>query len=349
MGEKELFRHEIPQYVDVHYLLEHPILTTPHKNKKTGNTNFFEKTISELVLPPIQKKVKRRKLEKLLKDVDVVIDFDSTLSPMYRLFHDKRSIVYCHFGFENIWKGKQRKLDKLAVRLSHYNNIVMLCEEMKDDAAAMYPVLAQKLIKIYNAVDIDRIKQLAEEPIELPPAFNQHGYIVSVGRLHEAQKDFTTLIYAYAKAVSNHKIEQRLVIVGKGGSKEELEALTERLGIMDRVLFTGLQANPYKWMARAKLFLFSSKYEGLPTVLIEAHALNMPIIATATPTGVKELLMNGEAGCLVPIGDVDAMSNAIVGLLSDASLQNCYRTNSAKLLSQFDIEFMIPQLETLFD
>lgn len=348
MEEKELLRDQIPPYVEVHYLLDHFLLTTPHKNKKTGTINFFEKTVSELILPPINKNVKKRKLKTLLKRADVVIDFDTTLAPLHSLFADKNSIAYCHFGFDNIWKGQKRKMDKLAYRLGNYRHIVMLCEEMKQDAAKMYPELSSKLVKIYNALDIAAIQQKAADPVSLPEDFIRYGYIVSVGRLHEAQKDFTTLVKAYADAVKRHGIAERLIIVGEGGALEDLEKLAIGLNVRERIWFTGHQENPYKWMKQARLFLFSSKYEGLPTVLIEAHALNLPIVATNTPTGVKELVMNGNAGALVPIGDVEKMSDALATVLKDTAIQKLYQENGQKLLPQFSIEYMIPKLEELF-
>ena len=225
----------------------------------------------------------------------------------------------------------------------------MLCEEMKDDAAKMYPKLSPKLKKIYNALDVQHIRKLAEAPtLSLPENFLQNGYIISVGRLHETQKDFTTLVRAYADAVTRHGIKEHLVIVGEGGALEDLKALATELGVRDRIYFTGRQENPYNWMKHARLFLFSSKYEGLPTVLIEAHTLHLPVVATATPTGVRELLMDGLAGSLVPIGNVTAMADAVAEVLKDAALQAQYLREAEKLLPQFSIGYMIPRLEELF-
>src|SRR5690606_38132486 len=137
--------------------------------------------------------------------------------PLHSLFAGKNAIAYCHFGFDNIWKGEKRKLDKLAQRLSHYRHIVMLCDEMKEHAAALYPILSPKLTKLYNALDLTSIRQKAEEELFLPEECVSQGYLISVGRLHEAQKDFTTLVKAYGDAVKRHHIREHLVIVGKGG------------------------------------------------------------------------------------------------------------------------------------
>lgn len=348
MGSQELLKNQIPSTVEVVYLLKHPLLVTPHKNKKTGKTNFLEKALAELFLPPIMKLVKRKKLKSILPAVDVVIDFDTTLAAMHPLFANKKSIAYCHFGFDNIWKGNKRKLDKLAFRLSQYDSVVMLCDEMKQDASSLYPILEKKLVRIYNALDAQSIQKQAQQNIQLPQELLQNGYIISVGRLHEAQKDFTTLLKAYAIAVKRFAIKERLVIVGQGGDSQKLKELSIELGIEHKVLFTGFDSNPYKWMLHAKLFLFSSKYEGLPTVLIEAHILGLPIVATATPTGVKEILMQGDAGTIVPIGDAEAMAEALAEVLQNKPLQVEYVRQAQHLVPLFDINYMIPQLEKLF-
>lgn len=347
-GDKEILKKDIPEYVEVHYLLDEPFFVSTHKKKKTGKLSLIEKLLVELIIPPFRKKAQKNKLKKILNGIDVVIDFDTTLSPFYKYFADKKTIAYCHFGLKNIWRNKL-KLDKLVRRLSNFDHIVMLCEEMHKDAALLYPSLSSKLVTIYNAMDTERIKKLAKEEIVIPEDFIHNGFIVSVGRLQESQKDFTTLIYAYTDCVKNYDIQERLVIVGNGNEKEYLARLADKTGLKDRILFTSHQENPYKWIDKSIMFLFSSKYEGLPTVLIEAHILNKPIVATACPTGVIELLMNGEAGILVNVGDVKAMSEAIYKLLNDTILQQQFTEKAKELLPQFDIKYMIPKLEKLFD
>ncbi|MBS1643928.1 MAG: glycosyltransferase [Bacteroidetes bacterium] len=345
-GEQEVLISEIPAYVQVHHLLNEAWLVQAQKKKKTGKISIVEKLFSELVLPPFRKRAQAKALQELLKTVDIVIDFDTTLGPFYKLFQNKRSAAYCHFSFGQNWNGNKRKLDKLAARLMNYNRVVMLCKEMQDETALLYPALAPKLVTIYNALDKARIQELAKEPIDQSQL---HGrpYIVSVGRLHEAQKDFTTLVKAYIDAVQRFRIEEYLVLVGYGSARESLEQLAKDADLADRVIFTGFQTNPYKWIANSSLFLFSSKYEGLPTVLIEAMILDKPIIATACPTGVKELLMNGAAGILTPVGDKVAMANALNKLIKNERLQIEYSEARAAFLQHFEPKYMVARVESL--
>src|SRR5690606_31586647 len=130
-------------------------------------------------------------------------------------------------------------------------------------------------------------------------------------RLNETQKDFTSLILAYAKCRRKYKLTENLVIVGDGPDKDKLKVLAANEGVADNVIFMGYQSNPYNWISNAKAFVFSTKFEGLPTVLIEAHTLGKPIVATASPTGIKELLMYGQAGLLTEPGNSDQLCDAI--------------------------------------
>lgn len=345
-GAHEVLRGELPDYVEVHHLLKHPLLNYTQRRKKTGTITVAEKLLGELIFPPIRKAAKRRELKKLLADTDVVIDFDTTLSAFADLFAGKRSAAYCHFSFTQIWNGSARKLDRLVSRLSRYDRVVMLCDEMKTDTAALYPALAPKLVRIYNALDQAHVLARAREPEDFVESLG-NAYIVAVGRLHEAQKDFTTLLKSYIRCVSEYGIKQDLVIVGFGEARPMLEALAAAAGLSHRVHFTGFQQNPYKWIAAADMLLFSSKYEGLPTVIIEAHLLGVPVVATVCPTGVRELLADGKAGILVPVGDVGAMAAATHRMLSDVSLRPQIREAVRGILYQFTSGYMVGEFERL--
>lgn len=347
-GKAEVLRPLIPNDIPVEYLLPQSILTRTHVKKKTGKVSAIEKVFSELFIAPFKKNVLKKRLREAVEDADLIIDFDMTLAPLHKVIADKKKIAYCHFSLNHYLDGNARKLSKLAHRLSHYDKVVMLCDEMKEEAAQLFPFLAPKLLRIYNAVDFNRIQTMAAEPLDKAAIpFLQQGYIVSVGRLQEGQKDFTTLIKAYAQAVRQYAIGEALVIVGDGGSRATLEALTEALGIKDKVYFAGFQNNPYKWMAQSKMLLFSSRYEGLPTVLIEALSLGKPVVATACPTGVRELLLDGYAGILTPVGDIAAMADAIYRLIYNPVLQEKQRNNAALFLQNFSISHTIQETQSL--
>ena len=93
--------------------------------------------------------------------------------------------------------------------------------------------------------------------------------------------------------------------------KEDLMKQVHLLNLENDIVFLGLHKNPYPWIRASRLFVLSSKFEGLPTVLIEALSLEKTIISSNCPTGPKEILDNGKAGVLVPVMDEVAMAEAI--------------------------------------
>lgn len=162
---------------------------------------------------------------------------------------------------------------------------------------------------VYNPVVTPQLRAKVREPIEHPWFENGNlPVILAVGRLAE-QKDFCTLIRAFARWRRTH--EGRLLILGEGEERPKLEALVKQLNLEQYVGLPGFVPNPYPYMARAAMFVLSSKWEGLPTVLIEAMYCGVPVIATDCPSGPREILHNGKYGQLVPIGDVDSLARSI--------------------------------------
>jgi glycosyltransferase involved in cell wall biosynthesis len=123
------------------------------------------------------------------------------------------------------------------------------------------------------------------------------------------QKDFGTLIRAFGHVRQTRSA--RLLILGEGPDRPALEALVNQLDLRDDVVMPGFVENPYAYMSRASLYVLSSRWEGLPTVLIEALYCGPPIIATDCPSGPREILSDGRHGTLVPVGDAAALTAAI--------------------------------------
>lgn len=159
---------------------------------------------------------------------------------------------------------------------------------------------------IPNPIDLAaiRAKSQAQIPAQAP-------FILAAGRL-VPQKDFASLIRAYALA----NPPERLIILGEGPERPALERLVAELGLADCVALPGFDPNPFAYMARARLFVLSSRYEGLPGVLIQAMACGCPVVAADCPTGPREILEGGRWGDLVPVGDVPALAGAITAALA---------------------------------
>lgn len=174
---------------------------------------------------------------------------------------------------------------------------------------------AGKVITIYNPV-VDRELSVKAQTTIDHPWFQRDSppVFLAVGRL-SAQKDFSTLIQAFA--LSRKQARARLLILGEGELRRELEEAIYTLGITEDVSMPGFVPNTYAYMSQATALILSSRWEGLPTVLIEAMACGCPVISTDCPSGPKEILEDGKYGNLVPIGDPVTLSKFMLQLLTN--------------------------------
>jgi glycosyltransferase involved in cell wall biosynthesis len=172
----------------------------------------------------------------------------------------------------------------------------------------------QRIQVIYNPIITPELRAKAQVPLEHPWFRPGHlPVILAVGRL-TAQKDFRTLITAFAQVRKNR--QARLLILGEGEERRALEMLAEQLGVESDVGLPGFVQNPYPYMCGASLFVLSSRWEGLPGVLIEALYCGVPLISMDCPSGPREILAKGQYGQLLPVGDVDALAQAIIATLN---------------------------------
>ena len=165
---------------------------------------------------------------------------------------------------------------------------------------------------IHNPVDPERLRYLAGVGPVLP-SLDDTPYVIALGRLTEA-KDYPSLLRAYAASKLRHS--HRLVIVGEGEERDKLERLVFELEITERVLLAGALDNPYRVLAGAALLVLSSRWEGYPNVLLEALALDVPIVATDCQHGPRELL---DTGHLVPVGNPISLARAMDTELEQSS------------------------------
>lgn len=191
--------------------------------------------------------------------------------------------------------------------------VVAVSQGVADDLVQAIGLPAEKVVVAYNPVVTPTLIELATESLQHPWVTDGAPPVVlGVGRLSK-EKDFSTLIKAFAKVHAQRAC--RLVILGEGDLRGQLEALIAEKGLASSVQLLGFVDNPFAWMQRATLFVLSSVCEGLPNALIQAMACGTSVVSTDCPSGPMEILEGGRWGRLVPVGDVDAMAAAI-----DASL-----------------------------
>ena len=183
--------------------------------------------------------------------------------------------------------------------------VVALTEPARRDLVEQFRVPAGKVAclgtnAVFSAADYRRLSTA--------PRQVEAGLVATVGRL-SAEKDFATLIEAIAVVRQTRPV--RLAIAGEGPERGALEALVAARGLGDAVEFLGFQADPTPLLLRAALFVSSSRYEGFGNVIVEALAAGAPVVATDAPYGPRAILLEGQLGPLVPVGDVDALAAAI--------------------------------------
>lgn len=192
------------------------------------------------------------------------------------------------------------------------DKIIGVSEGVVDDTLKITGMPRERVIAIRNPVITPELHAMAEAPVDHPWFRETVPVIIGVGRL-SPEKDFATLIRAFSRVRKSR--ECRLIILGEGPLLPELEALIAELGLRDSVALPGFQANPFAWMKKAALFVFSSAWEGSGNVLVEALALGIPSVSTDCEHGPRETLEEGKFGPLVPVGDDAALAEAMLGTL----------------------------------
>ena len=195
------------------------------------------------------------------------------------------------------------------------DHIVAVSNDVADDLTRVAKIPQDLIQVIYNPIVTPDLKEKSEEPLEHPWFKDgEPPVVLAVGRLTD-QKAFDVLIRAFSLVRKNRPV--RLLILGEGEERPVLEPMIWQLGLEQDVSLMGFVQNPYPYMARASLFVLPSRWEGLPTVLVEALYLGMPIIATDCPGGSREILRGGQFGRLVPVDAPLILAEAIEGSMSD--------------------------------
>jgi len=196
------------------------------------------------------------------------------------------------------------------------DRIIAVSEGVADSIADQRIVRREAISVINNPIDVEGIRDRAGLPVDHEWLEDDSVDIVLFVGRHEQQKDLDTWLRAFSR-VHSWNPDARAVIAGEGSCRDDVRALADRLDVADFVSLPGYVDNPYGYMRRADALLLSSRYEGLPTVLIEALACGCPIVATDCPSGPREILAEGQYGRLVPVGDIERMADAVVATLDD--------------------------------
>jgi glycosyltransferase involved in cell wall biosynthesis len=227
----------------------------------------------------------------------------------FRLVLSVRTSITRQSRNSNVWFAP---LNPWAVKVFYpvADAIHTLSEGVLADLSEVSNAAAQKGTVVYNPVFSQALLAKAREDVSNPwfSQKNDGPILLGVGRLGP-QKNFALLIRAFARLEPRRNA--RLVMLGDGEERGELERITRELNVQERVDFMGFVDNPYKYMANASLLVMSSTFEGFGNVLVEALACGCPVVSTDCPSGPREILEDGKWGHLVPVGDEEALAKAM--------------------------------------
>ncbi len=197
-------------------------------------------------------------------------------------------------------------------------------------------------VVISNPVVAPREHGLPDGPAITPKSGQ---LIVAAGRLTH-QKGFDLLLRAFAK-ISHIHAEWRLVIFGEGNELPSLVALSEELGISERVSFKGIVTDLSRQLRGAELFVLSSRYEGFPNVLLEAMGCGLPVVSFDCANGIQEIIRHEVNGLLVPSEDIHGLASAMSRLMGDQAERKYLGRNAREVLDRFSLEKIMNMWEAV--
>jgi len=196
-----------------------------------------------------------------------------------------------------------------AIYRKHAGCFVVNSKGSKEDLNRSLDIPNAQISVVYNAIDLKMIASMSHEPPLYENWLERNSkFVLNIGRLTVAKRQ-DCLIRAFSKIP--YETGLSLLILGEGPLREELESLVRQLGLQDKVFMPGFVNNPYVYLARASVFVLSSQYEGMPTVLLEALTCGCPVVSTDCPAGPDEILEGGKWGELTPVDDPVALAGAI--------------------------------------
>ena len=242
-----------------------------------------------------QKKKMFTKLSPILAAHDVLLDFSNCEAFPFIRQANKPMVGWVHGNFTTFQRHIAYKIS-----LPEYARIVGLTDDFCRAYRQAYPELAERVIRLYNPIDVEATRRAAEAQDMLTVA----PYFVCIQRL-DREKATDIVVKAFERF--HHKYpEYRLYIVGDGAKRVELQTMTKNRN----VFFTGMLANPFPILQKAFALILSSTKEygeGFAAVLTEAQTLGILSIASDVPSGPADILLDGKAGYLFEAESVDSL------------------------------------------
>ncbi|MBQ2718081.1 MAG: glycosyltransferase [Clostridia bacterium] len=274
---------------------------------------------------------------------DVIISFIDSVSLLYLLknrFSKKRKIVVSERADPYQIKGIMSK-----IRFGLMKNASWSVFQTDGAREFFKGKIFEKSSVIPNPVILENSDNPGEEKIDFSMRDNR---IVSVGRLSLTQKRQDVLINAFKIVLEKHP-EMQLVFYGDGQDRAKIESIIKENGLENKVILAGVTKDVKESIKKAKVFVLSSDFEGIPNALIEAMQYGVPSVSTdCSPGGARLLINDGENGFIVPCGNIEKLAEKINILIENSEISNKFSKSSPKICETFSEEKIANMWEDCF-
>lgn len=209
---------------------------------------------------------------------------------------------------------------RVIFRLAPYsyayaNGVIAVSQGVAEELSVIAPSIRDKVHVVPTPVISEDVIQQGAMPVDHPWLITKDKpVILSAARLQK-HKGFLSLLHAFKKL--RERVDARLLVIGEGVYRSRIEQEIVALNLGEHVCLHGFQKNPFAFMSKADAFVLASEFEGLPNVLVQAMAFGTPVVATDCRSGPSEILCGGRFGHLVPVGDVNALADALEQALKE--------------------------------
>lgn len=349
-GEEDIFKKDIPNEIDYYFLKSETLMKKIAFYRERKN-NLLYKGLYNFYLS-YSKYIAFKNMEKLVEKfgkIDVLIDFDAGAAKYIYKIKANKKIVWIHNSIPSL-KKKKDKIERFGKRLANYDKIVSICDEMKEELISIYPYLKDKVVRIYNPFNFERIKKLSGDDSEInldKKILLKNNYCLAISRLDIIQKDYLTLIKAFS-ILRSKGVEKKLYIIGDGPSKSKIQEYIDKYNLNNQIKLLGKFKNPYIWIKNSDFFIHSSKFEGFGLVLVEAGILGKLVVSSNCKVGPSEILEYGKSGVLFNVGNEQELADILEKIILENNCQYL-RKNMQKNIEKFNKNIVLKEYEKLID
>ena len=329
---------DVPSWINIYYLNKGEMITT---NRPQDIPQKAYRVIYQKLLKTFPKILYSTILSNKQYDIEFAAIHGIADEILNSPIKSSKKIVWIHNDLSNIPEYTEERLRKFF----GFDKILVISNKINDLflSLANTEVEKQKIVRIYNPIDVEEILNLAKIPCDLKKKEGVKTF-VSIGTVFP-QKGFDRLLRAHKRLI-DEGFSHNVWIVGDGYDFPNIEKLFHELKVEDTAKLVGFKENPYPYFTQTDYYILSSRYEGYPTVLFEAMVLAKPIIATDV-SGVREILNNGELGYIISNEDEEIYNSMKFFLENNDFALNYTNTIQSKSLP-FELKNAVESIEQNF-